>query len=71
MRRWRKSYPEAAAAHECRRTWTPEQRTIRNARAYVAVLVSCGKLDPAAYAQRGWPESRHTVPTWDDPAHAQ
>lgn len=68
VRRWRESRPEAAAAHERRRTWTPEQRTIRNARAYVAVLVSRGKLEPAACAQRGCTESRHTVPTWDDPA---
>jgi len=34
------------------------------------VLVSRGKLKPAACEQRGCTESRHghTVPTWDEPA---
>jgi len=70
VRRWRESHPDRAASHERNRVWTEAQKLLRNARAYVAVLVSRGKLAPAACEQRGCTESRfgHTVPTWDDPA---
>lgn len=64
MRLWRAEHADELRVREGARTFTDEQRLVRNARAYVAMYVRRGRIKPGSCEICS---DRHVSPDWDDP----